>query len=59
MQVNIGAAVGRPAKFDSFVPPHLDSLHIAGNPPIFDAQIKAAWLGGGGLCQTIAATANE
>jgi hypothetical protein len=52
--MNDGAAVGRPSEFDSFVLLHLHSLHIAGNAPIFDAEIKAARFGS--LGQTIAST---
>ena len=49
VQMNNGAAVGRPSKFDSFALLHPDGPHIAGNAPIFDAEIKAAWFDGGGL----------
>jgi hypothetical protein len=58
VQMNNGAAVGRPSEFDSFALLHPNGLHIAGNVPIFDAEIKAAWLGGG-LCQTSAGTAKN
>ena len=59
VQVDSGATVSGPAEFDSFVLLHLDSLHIVGNPPIFDAQIKAACLGGSGLCLARAGTATQ
>jgi hypothetical protein len=54
VQVNDGAAVGRPIEFDSIVLLHLDRLYIAGDSPVFNAEIKAARLDGGGLGETTA-----
>jgi hypothetical protein len=58
VQMNNGAAVGRPFEFDSFALLHLDGLHIADNAPIFDAEIKATRFDGCGLSQTIAGTSD-
>ena len=52
VQMNNGAAVGRPIEFDSVALLHPDGLHIAGEAAVFDAQVKAARLAGGGLSQT-------